>query len=379
MTGDAVNLIAHLGDPRFDPVDVHHAIEALDRNGITITREHHAPDALLAWIDEAFGGVMSFEASRGGVLYARDASGYVGFAAYDSRMFDYRWVAPYAKHDDLGIFGPIGVIDRMRGTGLAPLLLRGAMHGLRERGYRRAFTSTSSVGSEAYARWFEREAGGRVVERFERLPKERRFRTTILASGNGSNFAAVAEAAAAGTLPLEITTLVANRASAPVVERARAAGIASHVVLWDRTSESRAEFDARLLVDVAETEPEVVLLLGWMHILPEAFVTAFRCLNIHPAFLPYDPTAEIVTMPDGTTIPAFRGAHAVDDALAAGVGWIGASFHRVGVEVDRGSLLARLPLKLEAGESRAALDARLHALERRVVATGIARWSWEQK
>jgi phosphoribosylglycinamide formyltransferase-1 len=83
-------------------------------------------------------------------------------------------------------------------------------------------------------------------------------------------------------------------------------------------------------------------------------------------------------MPDGTTIPAFRGARAVDDALAAGVGWIGASFHRVGVEVDRGSLLARLPLKLRAGESRADLDARLHALERKVVATGIQRWSWEQ-
>jgi phosphoribosylglycinamide formyltransferase-1 len=379
LTGDAVNLIAHLGDPRFDPVDVHHAIEALDRNGITITREHHAPDALLAWIDEAFGGVMSFEASRGGVLYARDAQGYVGFAAYDARTFDYRWVAPYAKQSDLGIFGPIAVLDRVRGSGLAPLLLRGAMYGLRERGYRRAFTSTSSVGNEAFARWFEREAGGRVVDRFVRQPKDRRYRTTILASGNGSNFAAVAEAAAAGTLPLEVTTLIANRASARAVERAKEAGVASRVVLWDRTSESRGEFDARLLLEVAETEPDVVLLLGWMHILPEIFVTTFRCLNVHPAFLPYDPTAEIVTVPDGTTIPAFRGAHAVDDALAAGVGWIGASFHRVGVEVDRGSLLARLPLKLEPGESRADLDARLHALERKVVATGIQRWSWEQK
>ena len=375
----SVNLIAHLGDPRFNSVDVHHAIEELDRNGITITRENRAPEALLAWIDETFGGVMSFEAARGGVLYARDATGYVGFAAFDARTYDYRWLAPYAKENDLGIFGPVAVVDRVRGSGVATLLLRAAMFALRERGYRRALTSTSSVGDDAFARWFEREAGARIVDRFEPMPSDRRYRATILASGNGSNFSAVAEAAATGALPLDVAGVVANRAGVGVLERAKTANVPAHVVVWDRTSESRADFDARVLVEVASTEPDVVLLLGWMHILPELFVNTFTCLNVHPAFLPYDPTSEIVTLPDATTMPAFRGARPVDDALAAKVDWIGASFHRVGVEVDRGSLLARAPLKLVPGESREALDERLHALERRIVAAGIARWSWEQK
>ncbi len=373
----SANLIAHLGDPRFDSVDVHHAIEELDRNGITITRENRAPEALLAWIDDAFGGVMSFEAARGGVLYARDAAGYVGFAAFDARAYDYRWLAPYAKERDLGLFGPIGVVERARGKGLGALLMRAAMFGLRERGYRRALAA--SIDDDAFTHWFQREAGARIADRFQHMPAQRRYRATILASGNGSNFAAVAEAAAAGRLPLEVTGLVSNRAGVRVLDRAKAASVPAHVVVWDRASESRADFDARVLVEVAAIEPDVVLLLGWMHILPELFVDTFTCLNIHPAFLPYDPMAEIVTVPDGTTIPAFRGAHPVDDALAANAGWIGASFHRVGVEVDRGSLLARAPLKLEPGESRAALDERLHALERRVVATGIERWSWEQK
>jgi phosphoribosylglycinamide formyltransferase-1 len=322
---------------------------------------------------------MSFEASRGGVLYARDAQGFVGFVAFDARSYDYRWLAPYAKENDLGIFGPIGVVERMRRTGLGTLLLRAALFALRERGYRRAITSTTSAGDERYARWLEREAGARIVDRFERMPKDRRYRTTILASGSGSNFAAVAEAAAAGTLPLDVTALVCNRAGARVLERASAANVASHLVVWDRADESRGDFDARVLVEVAATEPELVLLLGWMHILPELFVRTFDCLNVHPAFLPYNPAAESVTMPDGTTIPAFRGAHAVDDALKAGAPWIGASFHRVGVEVDRGSLLARLPLKRDPAESREALDERLHALERRVVATGLERWLWERK
>jgi phosphoribosylglycinamide formyltransferase-1 len=371
-------LIAHLGDPRFDSTDVHHAIEALHRTaGITVERQHHAPDVLLAWIDDAFGGVMSTEASRGGVWYARDAHGYLGFAAYDARTFDYRWLAPYAKQQDLGIFGPVGVLDRGRGTGLGTLLLRASMFSLRERGYRRAITV--SMDDDAYAHWLEREAGARVVDRFERVPADRRYRTTILASGNGSNFTAVAEAAAAGKLPLEIAAVVSNRAGAGVFERAKAANVPSRAVIWDRTSEARADYDARVLVEVAATEPELVLLLGWMHILPELFIGTFPCLNVHPAYLPYDPAADVVTMPDGTILRAFRGAHAVDDALAAHAPWIGASFHRVGVEVDRGAVLARLPLKVAAGESREALDARLHALERAVVATGILRWTWEQK
>jgi phosphoribosylglycinamide formyltransferase-1 len=102
-------------------------------------------------------------------------------------------------------------------------------------------------------------------------------------------------------------------------------------------------------------------------------------LNVHPALLPLDPGADTLTAPDFTTLPAFRGAHAVDDALAAGVGWIGASVHRVGVAVDRGGVLARAPLALIPGESRGELDGRLHALEHKVLTLAIRRWTWEQR
>ena len=372
----SANLIAHLGDPRFDSVEVHHAIEELDRSGITITRENHAPDFLLAWIDETFGDAMSSEAARGGVLYARDAHGLVGFAAFDARAFEYRWLRPYANERDLGIVGPIGVAERGKGHGLDTLMLRAAMFALRERGYRRAL-ATSARGDD-FVRWFEREMRGSVVDRFERMPPDRRYRTTILASGNGSNFSGVVEAAAVGDLPLDVTAVVVNRPGAGVFERARAARVPARGVVWDRVDESRAAYDARVFVEVEATQPELVLLLGWMHVLPEVFVDRYACLNVHPAYLPYDVAADSVVVPDGSTIPAFRGAHAVDDALKVGSSWIGASFHRVGVEVDRGSILARLPMKIVPGEPREALDARLHALERTVVATGIERWTWEQ-
>ncbi|MBD5654463.1 MAG: phosphoribosylglycinamide formyltransferase [Candidatus Eremiobacteraeota bacterium] len=202
----------------------------------------------------------------------------------------------------------------------------------------------------------------------------------MLASGQGSNFQAVVDASARGELPLEITSLVTNRPNAYALTRATEAGIATHVEPWRRDVESRDSYDARLVRVVAETEPDIVLLLGWMHVLPATFIARFpQLLNVHPAFLPLDPAADVVTMPDGTTIPAFRGAHAFDDALAAGSTWTGASVHRVNVAVDRGVVIARAPLRIDDGGGRPELEARLHALEHRVPSAALARWCWEQR
>jgi phosphoribosylglycinamide formyltransferase-1 len=83
-------------------------------------------------------------------------------------------------------------------------------------------------------------------------------------------------------------------------------------------------------------------------------------------------------MPDGVSLPAYRGAHAFDDALAAGQSWAGATVHRVGAAVDRGEVYARAPLRVAAPVERSALDMRLHSLERDVVATAIRHWAYRQ-
>lgn len=204
------------------------------------------------------------------------------------------------------------------------------------------------------------------------------WRTTVLASGNGSNFEAVVEAARAGALPLEVTTLVVNRSDAFVRERARRARIAERLVV--RENSAREAYDALLLDTVAATEPDLVLLLGWMHVLAPSFVARFpELLNLHPAFLPLDPSADRVRLPDRSTQPVYRGARAVDDALRNGANWIGASVHRVEQAVDRGAVLARSPLRIVPGEPREALEARLHVLERRVVGEAIRIWSRQRR
>ena len=130
---------------------------------------------------------------------------------------------------------------------------------------------------------------------------------------------------------------------------------------------------------VRREEPELILLLGWMHVLDDRFVAAFpHIINIHPAFLPLDQSQDEVTFPDGAVTPAFRGAHAVRDALAWGSRWTGASSHRVTLDTDRGPVMVRTPLRIFPGESQEAIMERLHPLEHRVLAGGIMRWVYER-
>jgi phosphoribosylglycinamide formyltransferase 1 len=375
----AVNLLADLRDPRFGQHEVHETLVAFDRAGTTIEREQHTPESILSWIDAEFGGTWSSEAWRGGICIARDANGPVGFAAFDPRGLHYAWLAHWRAQRDVGIFGPFGVLPRARKTGVGAALLAFALSSLRERGYAQALIPM--VHGERLAAYYEREAGARAVEACDATRGGARLRAAVLASGNGSNFEAVVAAsrAAERPLPLDVTTLICNKPGAPVLQRAARLGVAARTLSWDRRTEPRAAYDESVIVALTDDAPDLVLLLGWMHVLPAAFVARFpETLNVHPAFLPLDPGREDVTMPDGTRIPALRGARAVDDAFAAGLAWGGATVHRVAVEVDRGAVIARAPLAIAPGETQDAFAARLHPLEHRVLSTAIRAWSYEQ-
>lgn len=200
--------------------------------------------------------------------------------------------------------------------------------------------------------------------------------TAVLISGSGSNLQAVIDAVGRGELPLDLRLVLSNRAGAFGLERARRAGIAARTELWDRRrGEPRGAYDSRILAAVRQSGAALVLLLGWMHVLPAAFVESFAgVVNIHPAFLPEDPAADRVAVPGGPEIPAFRGAHALRDAIEAGMGWAGATCHLVTPAVDRGPVLAREPMALRPGEGEAEALERLHLVEHRVLLKGIARW-----
>jgi len=347
--------------------------------GIAVSRPGAADETTLAWIDDVFGGAWSSEAAAGTTIVARRAGRPAGFATFDVRGLTYAWLQGLAREPGVGIFGPIGVAAEEREHGLGTLLARLALDALRERGFTRAIVP--AVGDDRLVRFYAGAAGARVAETFERASLLRSARRAlVMASGSGSNFAAVLDASRERTLPLEVVSLICNEPRARAIERARDAGLPSiRVVAWDRATTDRGAFDARLLDAARAEKPDLVLLLGWMHLLSPDFVRAFpEMLNLHPAFLPLDPSQDEVAMPDGTRIPAFRGARAVRDALAASSPWVGATLHRVTSATDRGPVMARKPLRVRPGEEEEPLMERVHELERGVVRAGVMRWLYER-
>lgn len=333
----------------------------------------------MAWIDDEFGGYWSSEARAGRNVVARRDGAPIGFATFDAQGLRFRWLRGSARERGVGLFGPFGVAARERGGGLGAALLRRALGALRLRGYERALIG--AVGNPELIQFYAGAAGARVAERFVRRELlSPRPRVVIMASGNGSNLQALLDRTGEKRLPIGVAGVVVNDPQARAVERARKARVPSVAVLpWKRREEERASYDARLLAAVRAMEPEMVLLLGWMHLLDARFVTTFpELLNLHPAFLPLDERRDDVTMPDGARIPAYRGAHAVRDALTAGSAWTGATVHVVTPFTDRGPVVARKPLRVWPNEAEDEVMRRLHPIEHSLVATGVMRWLFER-
>src|SRR5581483_7935447 len=120
-----------------------------------------------------------------------------------------------------------------------------ALAGLRDAGYSQALIP--AVGNEKLITYYEKHGGARVAERFDRTQwSGKKYRTVVLASGNGTNFQAVVDRAQSGKLPLDVVALVANDAQAFALERARAAGIQAIALPWDRKTQLRPDYDEQL-------------------------------------------------------------------------------------------------------------------------------------
>ncbi|HEX6311418.1 MAG TPA: phosphoribosylglycinamide formyltransferase [Acidimicrobiia bacterium] len=171
-------------------------------------------------------------------------------------------------------------------------------------------------------------------------------RIGVLASGSGTILQALLEA------ELPIVVVVVDRPCA-AVERAAAAGVPAEVV--ERT-EFGPEFDrvayTHRVVDALERHGvDLVAMAGFGTILEKPVHDAFpgRIVNTHPALL-----------------PAFKGWHAVDDALAAGVKVTGCTVHVATLEVDDGPILAQEAVPVLADDTKETLHERIKEVERRL-------------
>ncbi|HEY5257639.1 MAG TPA: GNAT family N-acetyltransferase [Candidatus Baltobacteraceae bacterium] len=372
------NLLVDLRDERFGEASLARALRDIEAAGFTHGDSDGDDGHLLAWLDDEFGGTWSTEAFVGRSVVVRKGDAIAGFATYDPKGLRFSWLRGMGARADVGIFGPFGVSQTFRNLGIGTQILIAALARLRRCGYARALIP--AVGTQKLVEYYAAHAGAYVVESIaKRSLSSQRYRAVVMASGNGSNFQSVLERSRDGRLPLDVVGLVCDSPQAYALERARAAAVPAHVIAWDKTQEKRSAYDARLRAETAVDAPDLLLLLGWMHLLDDAFLSHFHhAINVHPAFLPLEQTADRVVLPDGSTQRAYRGAHAVRDALADGAAWIGATAHRVAATADRGEVLLRKPLRLSDERSADRVYEMLHALEQGVVAGAVMRWVYEQ-
>ncbi|MBW4699835.1 MAG: phosphoribosylglycinamide formyltransferase [Aphanocapsa lilacina HA4352-LM1] len=173
----------------------------------------------------------------------------------------------------------------------------------------------------------------------------------MLASGSGTNFQVLADAARSGRLPVKIAVLVYNNPGAYVAERARAAGIPA-VLLDHRKFVSREVLDEEIASTLEAHGVELVVMAGWMRRVTEVLIGRFadRMLNIHPSLL-----------------PAFRGAKAIEQAIDYGVKVAGCTVHIVRLEVDAGPIILQAAEPVREEDTPETLAARIHAHEYRIL------------
>ena len=174
-------------------------------------------------------------------------------------------------------------------------------------------------------------------------------RAAVLVSGGGTNLQAIIDAKRAGKIPsAELALIVASNASAYALTRAENAGIA-HAVLHKEKGEAPADYGERLLTLLRENAIDVVVLAGFLTILPENVIRAYdhRILNIHPSLIPS-------FCGDG-----FYGHHVHEAALKSGVKVPGATVHFVNEITDGGDIIAQKAVEVLPSDTPETLQRRV--------------------
>jgi phosphoribosylglycinamide formyltransferase-1 len=178
---------------------------------------------------------------------------------------------------------------------------------------------------------------------------ERRFCIGVLGSGKGSNFVAIAEACAGGTVPAEVALVLSDVEEAGILARARGRGIPARFLPPGKFRTKLDEEAERGYIEALRAaEVDLVVLAGFMRVLKDAFLREFagRIVNIHPSLL-----------------PSFPGLAAWEQALVHGVRVTGCTVHFVDAGVDSGPIIGQQTVPVLDDDTAETLHQRIHAAE----------------
>ena len=172
----------------------------------------------------------------------------------------------------------------------------------------------------------------------------------IFASGRGSNFSAITKEIKQGKIKVKLVILVCDNPEAYVIKRALRAKV--KVILVNRRDfKSRADFETAIIQRLECYKIDLIALAGFMRLLSPAFVRQYRnrIMNIHPSLL-----------------PAFKGAHAIEDAFNRKSRSTGVTVHFIDEKVDHGPIILQEELEIRHSDTLTSLEKRIHAVEHKL-------------
>ncbi len=179
-----------------------------------------------------------------------------------------------------------------------------------------------------------------------------RVRVGVLASGRGTDFQSLVDAKRRGELDVDLAVLVCNVPEAAVLDRAARAGVPAVLVDHRPFGKDREAFERAVVRVLREHHVDLVVFAGFMRIVTRYLVGEYpnRVMNIHPSLL-----------------PAFPGAHAHRDVLAAGAKVSGCTIHFVDASVDGGPFILQKAVPVMEGDTEETLEARILEWEHRLL------------
>ncbi len=172
----------------------------------------------------------------------------------------------------------------------------------------------------------------------------------VLASGNGTNFQALAKAIGKQKLKAGIKLLITDKRNSLVGKRAKSLGIRD-IFINPKEFKSRLGFDKKIVKILRKERIDLVMLAGYMRIISPFFVKSFnqKILNIHPALL-----------------PAFKGTKAISRAFNYGCKVTGVTVHFIDEKVDHGPIILQETVEIKKGMSEEKLEEKIHKLEHKL-------------
>lgn len=179
----------------------------------------------------------------------------------------------------------------------------------------------------------------------------------VFASGFGSNLQAIIDHIASGELCANLALVVSDKRQAFALKRAKKAGIKT-LFVDPKKFPTKEAYEKFIIGHLKKEKVHLLVLSGFMRIVGPTLIRQYknRILNIHPALL-----------------PAFKGAHAIQDAFRYGASVTGVTVHLVDEKVDHGPIVMQEAVRVSGAESLKDMEERVHQVEHKIYSQAIAK------